>query len=559
VLWQLSGALPTAPGAVPTPNTVTITATSTSDKTKTASETVTVAPVTPASLLTGQWVMLLTGKDANGGAYALGGEIAGDGGANPGDGENGTILSQNCHFDFADISGATPAGLATNGTYSIGSDGRGQMHLTLDTGVSIVLSVVFVTPQHALLSETDAFGSGTGTLDLQNGTDLSKFVNGNLGLNGNYTLRLTGADVSGSNLPYFLAGAVSFSFSGGTYTETSSIADQSDQGVINNRGYSRVSIAVGSTPGPSGKIPLFAPLYLGVPPTQFNLDLWLIDANHFVVTDTRDLFGTPPVLISGYMVAQPSSPAISGTYAFTESASASPSFNPPFNPLAVGGIFTCGPSTGAETLDVVPLNGTPVNFPAISATCTPPAPASGERGFITIANTGTTGISNFAAYPTLDQGLYLIELDGGSGPSGAGVAMQQTLTSIVFSNFSGKYASNFLANTALGLEAFAGQIISDGVSHLSGTLDVNSFNIAPPPLGASLSATLTPSSSFTAAANGRFPLMLFIAPAAGQPLIQVPSINPVCYILDANTCLLLGLDPTAPGTGILQLQNTGLP
>jgi hypothetical protein len=142
--------------------------------------------------------------------------------------------------------------------------------------------------------------------------------------------------------------------------------------------------------------------------------------------------------------------------------------------------------------------------------------------------------------------------------------MQQTLTPpIVVSNFSGKYASNFLANTAvasaLGLEAFAGQIVSNGVSLLTGTLDVNSFNIAPPPGKGtpSLNATLT-TGSFSAAANGRFPLVLTIGPAAGQSPIQVPSINPVCYILDANTCLLLGLDPTAPGTGILELQNTGL-
>jgi hypothetical protein len=563
----------TAPGTVPTGNTVTITATSTSDKTKTASETVTVKPVTPASLLTGQWVMLLTGKDANGGSYALGGEIAGDGGANPGDGKNGTILSG--LFDLADMGNANAVGLAATpkSTYSVGTDGRGTINLTLDTsvlngsfGVSgnglIVLSVVFVTPQHALLSETDAFGSGTGTLDLQNGTDLIAFENGtsSLSLNGSYTLRLTGEDVSGSNPPppYFLVGAVSFSFSQAkaTYTETSYIADQSDQGVIHSAQQTGLSIPVGTTPGATGKISLI--MNLG---TQFNLDLWLIDANHFVVTDIRDqFFGTPPVLISGYMVAQPSSPAISGTYAFTEAAKTA---SPSLNPQAVGGIFTCG-STG--TLDLAPLSGTAVNIPTINTACTPP---SSGRGKITITGAGTTGISKFAAYPTLDQGLYLIELDGGSagtsGPSGAGVAMQQTLMPpIVVSNFSGKYASNFLANTAQGFEAFAGQIISGGNALLTGTLDVNAF-IAPPGTGPSFNATLATGSFAVTPANptnGRFQLALTIAPAVTvppQPVPPITSLNPVCYILDANTCLLLGLDPAAPGTGILQLQNTGLP
>jgi hypothetical protein len=129
---------------------------------------------------------------------------------------------------------------------------------------------------------------------------------------------------------------------------------------------------------------------------------------------------------------------------------------------------------------------------------------------------------------------------------------------------SGNYASDFLANTAvgtaLGLETLTGQITSDGISMLTGlgTLDVNSFSIVPPGTGKpSLNASLT-TGSFSAAANGRFPLILTIGSEAGQPVPSVTSINPVCYILDANSCLLLGLDSTAPGTGILELQNTGL-
>jgi hypothetical protein len=66
------------------------------------------------------------------------------------------------------------------------------------------------------------------------------------------------------------------------------------------------------------------------------------------------------------------------------------------------------------------------------------------------------------------------------------------------------------------------------------------------------------SGSYTAANDGRFPLTFTITPATGQPAPQVPTLNPACYIVDASTCLLLGLDATAPGTGILLLQNTGL-
>jgi hypothetical protein len=180
---------------------------------------------------------------------------------------------------------------------------------------------------------------------------------------------------------------------------------------------------------------------------------------------------------------------------------------------------------------------------------------------ITLSGAGTTGISQFAAYPTSDQGLYLIELDGGSaatsGPSGAGVALQQMAPPISASSLKGKYGSKFSASTTPVSESFAAQVISDGISTLSGGADVNSFNATPPAAGTpSSGATLT--GSFTFAANGRFPVVLTLTPATGQPTPNPPTINAACYIVDANTCLLLGLDATAPGTGILQLQNTGL-
>ena len=105
-------------------------------------------------------------------------------------------------------------------------------------------------------------------------------------------------------------------------------------------------------------------------------------------------------------------------------------------------------------------------------------------------------------------------------------------------------------------ESFAGQIIADGVLTLSGKADVNSFK-ATPPLGTPSSNAVL-SGSFTAGADGEFPLVLTITPATGQPTPEITSLNQACFLVDADTCLLLGLDATAPGTGILQLQQTGL-
>jgi hypothetical protein len=543
-----SGAVTTfiAPSAIPTGGSVTITAMSTTDPTKTAAETDTVtASPPPNSLLLGQFVMLLTAKNSSpNGSYAVGGVISGDG--------NGNITGAT--FDLADAASgnaASSVNVKSPSTYSIGPDGRGQIHLMINTGAlssgfgvngtgALTLSVVFVTPQHALLTEVDSFGNGTGTLDLQN-------LQGFPGLSGAYSLRLSGYEVSRPGAPYFVASAVSIPSS----SSYSYITDQSDNGAITSVPFAAVPSAfVNAGVDQNGELPLGS-VNLGLP-TQFKLNLWVIDATHFAVTDWRDsAFGSPPVIIGGYFTAQPSSPAVSGPYAFTEAGATAAA-----QPQVAGGIFTCG-STG--NLDVIPLGGTLTTNQAITAACT--APTSG-RSLITLSGAGSTGISQFAAYQTLDQGLYLIELDGGSsgasGSSGAGVALKQTLTApISVSAFSGSYASNFLASTAQGSESFAAKLVSDGNSTLSGAADANSFNTtAAPPGTPSFGATLT--GSFIAGTNGRFPLALTITPATGQPTPNPATINPACYIVDAKTCLLLGLDATAPGTGVMLFQQTGL-
>src|SRR5215472_2465461 len=557
----------TAPSAPPSGNTVTITATSTADPTKSAQQpniTVVSAPP-PNSLLNGQFVLFLNARNSQNGPFMFGGVVSGNG--------NGTITGGS--FDEADATGNFAASsslrIAAASAYTIGSDGRGQMTLTLNSSAALLggsgsgnfgvpvpgsnpavstltLSVVFVTPQHALLTETDAFGDATGTLDLQNTTDLASFGSNTAGLNGTYSLQLAGTQAATGNPGFFVAAAITSQAAGGTYTFTKYTADQSVNGAITSvpptTGSQSFSFVFSTT---TGEIRLNG-LNLGLPRT-LNLDLWLIDANHFAVTDFADRQSL--VIVGGYLTAQPSSPSLPGTLAFTEAGATTAA-----QPQVAGGILTCGP-TGS--VDVVPLGGAAVTDQAVTATCSTPA---NGRGLISITGAGSTGISQFAAYPTKDGSFYLIELDGGaagtSGPSGAGVAYQQTLsTPISASALRGNYASQFMATTTPGSQAFTGQIISDGASKISGTADVNSFTTTAPAAG-SPSPGATLSGSYTAGSNGRFPLTFTITPATGQPAPQIPTLNPACYIVDANTCLLLGLDTSAAGVGILQLQNTGL-
>ena len=541
----------TAPNGTPAGGTVTISAAATTDPTQTDSQTVTVTSnVTPNSLLLGPFVVLLSGKNSSNGPFAVGGIVTGDG--------NGNITSAN--LDLADASGnaSTSVSLLAPGTCAIGADGRGQIKLQINTAPlngsfgeqgsgKITLSVVFVTPQHALLNETDTFGNGSGTLDLQNATDLNAFQQG-AWHNGTYSLKLSGTQSAAPYSGYYLASALTMDFSVSGY---SYVTDQSADGIITSVPFTSTTQNFAISRDQSGKLSL-ASLNLGLP-TQFSLDAWLIDATHFAVTDWRDsVTGTPPMISAGYLTIQPSSPALSGVFAFTEAGATAAS-----QPQVAGGIFACG-STG--TLDVVPLAGTGLSNQAISTTCT--APTNG-RGLLSISGAASAGINQFAAYPTADRGTYLIEIDGGTsgtaGASGAGIAMQQTLAApIPASALTGKYASNFTASTGPGSESFAAQIIFDGVSALTGTADVNSFDTTASPLTGVPSSGATLTGSYSAGSSGRFPLALTITPAAGQPPPQVTNLNQACYLVDASTCLLLGLDATAPGTGVLLLQNTGL-
>ncbi len=534
-----------SPASPPTGGTVIISVASTAQPNQTATQTVTITNgKPPLQLLLGQSVLLLSATNSQNGPYALGGIIFADGNGNITDG----------HVDLVDgRANASQYNPLLPSTYSIGPDGRGQLQLLInpaalnngfgvDGSGEVDLSLVFVSPTHALVSETDGFGTATGTLDLQNAADLAAFQQG-AWTNGIYALKLSGVETASPHPDFFVASALSLDFSAGSYSYT---ADQSDNGRITSVPFATAPSNVNFSSGAYQVS--FNSVNLGLP-TKFNLNAWFIDATHFVVTDVVDSYaGSPPVIVSGYMTIQPSSPSISGAYAFTEAGATTAA-----QPQVAGGIFTCG-STGA--LDVVPLAGSGLSNQAINATCS--APANG-RGLIGISGATTAGISQFAAYPTSDQGLYLIELDGGnagtSGPSGAGVALLQTLGPAFTA---GAYGSNFTASTALGSEAFEAQIVSDGVSALSGTGDVTSFDtaVAPPVGTASSGATL--SGSYGASSGGRVPVTLTITPATGQPAPQITTLHSLCYIVDANSCLLLGSDATAPGTGFLQLQNTGI-
>jgi hypothetical protein len=148
----------------------------------------------------------------------------------------------------------------------------------------------------------------------------------------------------------------------------------------------------------------------------------------------------------------------------------------------------------------------------------------------------------------VDSTLQLIELDGGSagtsGPVGAGVAYPQTVTSPTASVFDGSYGADFVNYGSTEDLSFVGLLTADGLSALTGTVDVNTFQASP--------ATATPTAGaaalggFNADTNGRFTGSLSeIAPSI---------INGAFYVLSNSEILFLETDSATPGTGALELQ-----
>jgi hypothetical protein len=539
----------TAPATVPGGDgTVTITASSATEPSVNAQANIPIdAKLPPDGLLNGNFVLLAKGLDTNGYFLTIAGTVTGDG--------NGNIMSQSEVF----VVDSEPNGYGNyvsqsflqQSTYNIGSDGRGTLILhgpcawsdpwdcgnggdTYGVNYKITFSLTFVTPTHALIAESDGFGNATGTLDLQNATDLAAFQNSNSGLNGTYTLIASGAQSTPAN-QFFLGSAMTFNTTNGTTKETGAVGDESVNGVVTaNTASTSLPARVYST-NPDQYGHMFGgqngnTIDAGV--TSVKMDGYMIDANHFAVigitSDGQNNF-------AGYLVAQPATPALSGTYGFIENGASATAA-----PLAVGGVFTCG-STG--TLDVVGAGAATTDQP-ITAACVNPTTAG--RGTIAISGAGSTGVNSFAVYPTVDSNLQLIEIDASSaGPVGTGVAYPQTAASPAASIFDGSYGVDFVNYGSSDDLSFVGLLASDGASALAGTVDENDFQLSP--ATASPTTGVAASGSFTAGANGRFTGSL-----AG---IAPTSISGAFYVLSNNTILFLETDDATPGAGVLELQN----
>jgi hypothetical protein len=534
-----AGVIYTAPATVPASQQVTLTAASTTSPSVTASTTFTIQAANANGVMdaiNGQFAFYVSGRDqdyntitgAVGGAYTFAGSFVGNG--------QGLIYGYEVDMMDFDLGINTFNPGSGEASYTMAANGRGRITFNdksanTTSGWTRTFSVAFIDNAHALLSEDDSFGSGAGMLYRQNLTDITAATNTAVSLNGSYTVALNGAKRDTPTQRLFVAGDLTATAdSSGKITETSFVGDAS--GIAGTKASAKATTqpVLGSTYDAFGRsvwgtVDLAVPVFnYGSASTQ-SLVAYMIDKNHYLVMQNKD----KEYILGGTVVAQPSTPAISGSYVFTESGMTASGTN-----LAAGGVFSCG---GSGTMDTTSLGGTPTSKESIKATCT--APSNG-RGVVSLSGSAS-GIGAFAAYPTVDGNLQLVEIDAG-GPSGSGTALPQQSSAIAASTFSGYYATSMTTTGSTSFEGLTGHVVADGLSSFSGTVDATPFsdasNVATPANDLALTG------SDTADASGRFTASLNLASTTAQQF------GGNLYFADAGHALLLVSDASQPGTGV---------
>jgi hypothetical protein len=401
------------------------------------------------------------------------------------------------------------AGISTNvassGTYLVRSDGRGTITLNSPAGNS-TLDFVIVAGGHALVTRFDTRATGSGTIDQQTTSAFS-----NAALAGPFAFSLSGIDAGG--LPLAIGGVFTSDASGNL---TAGLDDSNDNGFVVTNNPITGSIPVAST----GRGTATMNTSLGT----LSFAYYVVDATHLKVVGINNVS-----ILGGEAFRQTgpfSNASVSGPFAFT--IAGADLLNG--SPFASGGVLTSD-GAGNVTTGIEDFNDGGTISTAVPFTGTY-AIASTGRGTLTL-NTGA-GVFTFAIYPS-SGGVLVLETDNRFLTTGT--ALQQQTAAFSAGSFTGIYGMNFTgASSGSELDSIA-ELTADGVSKLTGIIDIN--NSGGITFGQPLSGT------FTANANGRFPLSLQ-TPLGTQ--------NIIVYLANGNRALFVEVDGGLVAAGDIRHQ-----
>jgi hypothetical protein len=450
------------------------------------------------SNLNGTYVFSVSGSDVVNGTFfaAIGTLVAnGSGGLTGGS------------FDFIDpASGVSTSNTVSGGTYQVGMDGRGTATLPGNLGLDFVLT----SSSHGLVIRFDGNGTGSGTLDLQGATTAPT---------GSYSFSLAGVDNTGLN-PFNSVGSFTLD-STGVIVAGTGVQDFNDHYTISSEtGLTALPLSGSVISGANGAV-----LTTGSTFGTLTFDVFPVDSTHLKLVETDGI-----EFLAGDAFTQQTNMPAAGQLVFTMAGF---DVNQLF--FAAGGFLTSdGTSqitTGLE--DINDGGSVAQTIPTLSNF------SSTGNGRFTVTLNGifngsaSVGSYTFAAYPTQNGGIQLLEIDGSGITSGTMYAQTSTSLSTPQGYGLDLTGADSSGNEVDEIAEFTAQ--NGGVS---GIADIND--------GGSLSVRqgLGDSSTYT-----------LDTPATGRGEVSTSQFGLVFYVVDSSNVIFIETDSSPVGLGTFQLQN----
>jgi hypothetical protein len=555
-----------------TTGNVVVTATSVASAAASASAKLTVTSAASGTLASGNYVYFLSGYDIHNSPYFVAGVVAISTA-----GSAMTITGG--EQDFGDYYNEVHDTISTGTIVASSSHGDQNLTITLQTGDPCIgpgatenctggsgqeiLNTALVSHSHALLTEFDTWGSASGTLDLQSSALATP--------SGSYAFYLTG--LNNNKHPLALGGVINVDNSGGTggISGASSIFDINDFQTA-TPGNTLTASSV-SSPDAYGLVTfnLNSGFFSNAP--GLTLVGYVIDNAHIQLVENMNVddlkgttggnallqtgagnFTTSTISGSSYVLSligvdNVGTVEIAGVLTFNsdESLSGNLSFNDTAYQTAQGGAAL------ASEVSATPCS---------SGSAPTPCYTVDKTGRVTITN-----VTDSTATPSFGYNLELY-LDGNGSafvvsmpsaftndvspdPSTAnglsGVAFQQT-GSFTAASFLGSYALNIDQQDGAGGFEYdgAGIVVADGVSALSGYLDLNGVLSTPLTPTPDVAVTATYATTST---NG-----VFTGTISGIASHPKPSNEFTYYLVNPTKAVAIENDINQLTLGIFELQ-----
>ena len=489
-------------------------------------------PAFSNSVLSGAYVFQVAGRDTFAkvppGDYGIVGVLDADGDGNVTAGEQVYVDQPRSALD------------TFTGTYTVGVDGRGT--ITLNTGDSKIgvngvetFTIALTSGAHGLIAQFDTSATSSGTLDLQNS------LASHTALSQGYAFVSSGVDVNDPRGALGFGGVFNVD-SAGTISGNGSVADVNDNGFVTNAATLSGTVA---NPDPFGKVVVNLTLNSS---NFLTLVGFIVDPVHVKLIENDTTFGTT----SGTAYAQgnatgtfTSNSAFQGTFVYGTQGYGTQNGDT-LLPTVYGGLFTADGSgdiangyTDENEFGNV-IDDTLTGNYAVDSSGTGRTPTS--RMFYGSSGPGPSLIFYLTA--AADVPALALEVNSAPFIETTGNVYTQASGPFDASSLDGPYVTNFTAFPGSGGEDDGtGEIVSDGVSNISGTADVN-YNFAP-------LAGQSVSGNYAANSNGRFTGTL----TAGTVFSADAE---AFYIVNSTLSLFVETD-AQPALGIFETSTPGGP